>query len=131
MTNTRALERRITSLEQQVTGHHRHGTLANRLARLEDTVKGDPMQQSSIAQRLDEIEAQTRGESIPERVDAVLGDAETGDTISDRVATIEARLNTLEDGIQTDRNPADLESLLERIEARLLALEQARRTDEA
>jgi len=126
MANTRALERRIESLEQQVTGHHRHGTLANRLARLEDTVEGDPMQRSSIAQRLDEIETQTQGESIPERVDAVLDDETTADSVAERAKTIESRLDSLEERIEDGTHPKSLQALLDRIEARLLALEHAR-----
>jgi ribosome assembly protein YihI (activator of Der GTPase) len=127
MANIRALERRVEAIERQVTGHHQHGTLASRLAKLEETVEGGPMERSSIAQRLDEIEAEARGESIPERVDAALGeDRSTGDSLDERLDRIEQRLSDLENGIENERDPERLEELLDRVEARLLALERAR-----
>ena len=129
MANVRALERRIEQLEQQVAGHHRHGTLANRLARLEDTVEGDPMQHSSIAQRLDEIEARTRGESIPERVDEILDDETTAGGVAERVETIETKLDLLEERVEAIGETAGVERLCDRVEARLLALEHALNED--
>lgn len=127
MPNLQQLERRIKSLERQVSGHHEYGTIASRLARLEDTVSGDPMAETSIADRLDEIEARYRGEPVPERVEHLLEAESTGETVEDRVTAIEARLDRLaEDVDDEERTEDDLQDLLDRIEARLLALEHAR-----
>ena len=126
MTNVRQLERRIQTLERQVTGHHQHGTIASRLAKLEDTVTGDPMQKSSIAQRLDEIEASYRGEEpTPREV------AEAERPPEDRIETIEQRLSEVTDAIDSEQRETDeLLAMLDRVEARLLALERERRGEE-